>query len=197
MHPSRIFREERDWLAFADARGFAHIFAATAAGPFAVQAPVSQFGDTLRFHVARSNRIAPHLDGARVIVSVAEVDGYISPNWYADRVDQVPTWNFVAVELEGIARQIDDAALTEQLDALAARHEPRVNPANPWVRDKLDDALFRRMLGAITGFAITVEAVRETVKLGQHKDPADRVGAVAGARAAGMTDLATAMAAHA
>jgi transcriptional regulator len=194
VHPNPIFRQDRDWLAFADARGFAHIFAATPAGSFAVQAPVSRFGDELRFHVARGNRIAPHLDGARVIISITEVDGYISPNWYAGRTNQVPTWNFVGVELEGVARQIDDAGVTEQLDALAARHEPHVNPGDPWTRDKMDDALFRKMLSAITGFAVRVDAVRETVKLGQHKNAADRTGAVAGARAAGMTELADAMA---
>ena len=44
----------------------------------------------------------------------------------------------------------------------------------------MDDALFRKMLGAITGFAITVEDVRETVKLAQHKSAADRAGTVAG-----------------
>lgn len=85
---------------------------------------------------------------------------------------------------------------SRKFDALAARHEPRVNPNAPWTRDKLDYALFRKMLGAIQGFALTVEAVRETVKLGQHKQPADRAGAVAGARAAGMTTLADTMAAY-
>ena len=129
-----------------------------------------------------------------MIVSITEVDGYISPHWYAGRTNQVPTWNFVGVELEGVARQLDDAGVTEQLDALAARHEPRVNPGDPWTRDKMDDALFRKMLSAITGFAVRVDAVRETVKLGQHKNAADRAGAVAGARAAGMTELADAMA---
>lgn len=193
MHPNPRFRSGGNWLEFADARGFAHIFAATAAGPMAVHAPVSRFGETLRFHVARSNRIAPQLNGATVIASIATVDGYISPNWYAAPIDQVPTWNFVAVEIEGVARAVDEAAITEQLDALAARHEPRVNPANPWSRAKMDDALFRKMLTAITGFAIEVTAIRETVKLSQHKSDDDQAGTVAGLHAARAHALADAM----
>lgn len=194
MHPNPRFRESGDWLDFADARGFAHIFAATTAGPMAVQAPVTRDGDGLCFHLARGNRIAAHLDEASVVASVSGVDGYISPNWYAAPANQVPTWNFVAVEIEGIARALDDAGLIAQLDALAARHEPRVNPADPWTRDKMDDALFGRMLGAIRGFRIDVTAIRETVKLSQHKSDADQAGTVAGLRAAGEHALADAMA---
>ena len=195
MHPKATFRDPTaDWLDFADARGFAHIFAVTPAGPMAVHAPVTRHGADLRFHVSRANRIAAHLADAPVIASVASVDGYVSPNWYADPVNQVPTWNFVAAEFEGVSRALDDAATTAQLDALAARHEPRVNPARPWTRDKMDDALFANMLRGIRGFRIEVAAVRETVKLSQHR-PADLAGTLAGLRAAGQLGLADAMAA--
>lgn len=194
MHPNPRFREAGDWLDFADARGFAHIFAATPAGPVAVQAPVTRDGDALSFHVARGNRIAAHLDGAAVVASVSGVDGYISPNWYAAPANQVPTWNFVGIEIEGVARALDEAGLIAQLDALAARHEPQVNPASPWTRGKLDEAIFGRMLGAISGFRIEVAAIRETVKLSQHKSDADQAGTVAGLRAADCDALADAMA---
>lgn len=194
MHPNATFRDTAtDWLAFADARGFAHIFALTAEGPMAVHAPVTRHGDEVRFHVSRANRIAGHLADAPVIASVASVDGYVSPSWYVDPTNQVPTWNFVAVEIEGVARALDDAATTEQLDALAARHEPRVSPDKPWTRGKMDPALFEKMLRGIRGFRIEVGAVRETVKLSQHR-PADLAGTLAGLRAAGQHALADAMA---
>lgn len=194
MHPDARFRSDADWLDFADARGFAHIFAATPSGPIVVHAPLTRAGDALHFHVSRTNRIAPHLPGASLVASVAGPDGYISPNWYAAPRDQVPTWNFIAVEIEGVATPLPEAALIAQLDALAARHEPRVNPDSPWTRDKLDDALFHRMLRGIVGFAIRITAIRETVKLGQNKTPADRTGVIAGLRAGGNEALAAAMA---
>jgi transcriptional regulator len=193
MHPNKAFRFDSDaaMLDWAFARGFAHLFAATSDGPMVAHAPIVPAGDQhLRFHLARGNRLAPLLDGARVILSIAGPDGYITPNWYADPVQQVPTWNYVAVEIEGVARTIDEQGLIEQLDTLAAIHEPRVVPENPWTRAKMDDARFRAMLRAIIGFEVTIEAVRGTNKLGQNKPDADRLGAIDGLDRSGNAALA-------
>ena len=196
MHPNKAFRFNSDaaMLDWAFARGFAHILAATAEGPMAAHAPIVPAGDTAaRFHVARGNRLTPLLDGARVVLSVAGPDGYITPNWYADPAQQVPTWNYVAVEIEGTVRAIDEQGLIEQLDTLAAIHEPRVIPENPWTRAKMDDARFRAMLRAIIGFEVTIEAIRGTSKLGQNKADTDRLGAVEGLARSGNTALAELM----
>jgi transcriptional regulator len=196
MHPNKAFRFDSDaaMLDWAFARGFAHVVAATADGPVVAHAPIVPAGDgTVRFHLARGNRLTSLLDGAHVILSIAGPDGYISPNWYADPVQQVPTWNYVAVEIEGTARLLDEQDLTEQLDALAALHEPRVIPENPWTRAKLDDDRFQAMLRAITGFEVTIEAVRGTRKLGQNKTEADRAGTIEGLARSGNTALADLM----
>lgn len=196
MHPNPAFRAEDDIRSIdaAVAIGFAHIFVATGDGPMVVHAPVTQAGGRLQFHVARANRATAHLDGATVLVSVVGAHGYVSPNWYVDHTNQVPTWNYVAIEIDGVARAIDDAALVEQLDALARFHEPRVNPDNPWSQDKMDKTVFARMRGGIRGFEVTVTAIRGTTKLGQNKSLADRAGIVAGLVACGNTALAEATA---
>ena len=196
MHPNKAFRFDSDaaMLDWAFARGFAHIVAATADGPMVAHAPIVPAGDgAVRFHLARGNRLTALLDGARVILSIAGPDGYISPNWYAEPAQQVPTWNYVAVEIEGIARILDEQGLTEQLDSLAALHEPRVIPENPWTRAKLDDDRFRAMLRAIKGFEVRIEAVRGTSKLGQNKSDADRAGTVQGLTRSGNSALADLM----
>lgn len=195
MHPNKAFRFDSDaaMLDWAFARGFAHVLAATTEGPMVAHAPIVPADGAARFHLARGNRLAPLLDGARVILSIAGPDGYVTPNWYADPVQQVPTWNYVAVEIEGIARVLDEDGLIEQLDTLAAIHEPRVIPENPWTRAKLDDARFHAMLRAIIGFEVTIEAVRGTSKLGQNKAEADRAGATKGLARAGHTELADLM----
>lgn len=196
MHPNKAFRFDSDaaMLDWAFARGFAHVVAATADGPVVAHAPIVPAGDgVVRFHLARGNRLTSLLDGARVVLSVAGPDGYITPNWYADPVQQVPTWNYVAVEIEGTARLLDEQGLVEQLDTLAALHEPRVIPENPWTRAKMDDDRFRAMLRAINGFEVTIEAVRGTRKLGQNKAEADRAGTVEGLTRSGNTALADLM----
>ena len=196
MHPNKAFRFESDaaMLDWAVARSFAHILAATADGPIVAHAPIvpASIG-AVRFHLARPNRIVPLLDGARVVLSIAGPDGYITPTWYADPVQQVPTWNYVAVEIEGVARTIDEDGLVALLDTLAEIHEPRVAPENPWTRAKMDDARFRAMLRAIIGYEVTIEAVRGTSKLGQNKQAEDRAGTIQGLTRTGNTALADVM----
>lgn len=195
MHPNRAFRFDSDAaiLDWAAQRGFAHIFAATPEGAMVAHAPIVAAGPgALRFHMSRGNRMTRHLDGARLLLSVAGPDGYITPNWYVDSAQSVPTWNYVSAEIEGVAREIDEKTLISQLDMLAATHEPRVAPERPWTRDKMDDARFRAMLKAIVGFEVAIDAIRGTIKLGQNKNDADIAGVIAGLRASGNPDLAAA-----
>ena len=106
MHPNPLFRPEAAaLLAEAERIGFAHIFAATADGPMVVHAPVTLHDDGLRFHVSRANRIVRHLEGAAVVASVAGPHGYVSANWYAVPGDQVPTWNYQTIEIDGVAHE--------------------------------------------------------------------------------------------
>lgn len=195
-HPNPLFRprDRETMLAEAAAIGFAYFFVATPDGPMVVDAPLTRHGErSFAFHVARANRAAQHLDGARLLASIVGPQGYVSPNWYERPGDQVPTWNYVAIEMEGRAEALDEAGLIAQLDELAAVHEPRVNPAAPWTRAKMADAAFRKMLGAIRGFALEVETVRGTVKLSQNKAAADRAGVIAGLEAGDDSVLARAM----
>lgn len=194
MHPNPIFRwDEEAMRAFVAARGFAHIFAATAEGPMTAHAPLTRAGAHFRFHLSRGNRLTAHLDGATVLASVSGADGYVSPDWYADTADQVPTWNYVAVEIEGVAHALPETALIDQLDALAAIHEAGLAPKPPWTRDKVAVTKQQAMVGAIRGFELRVTALRGTRKLSQNKPAADRAGAIAGLRGAGAHDLADAM----
>lgn len=193
MHPNPAFRPDPATLLERVAeRGFAHLFAATPAGPMVAHVPLTRHGDELWFHVARSNRLHPHLDGATVVASVTGPDGYNTPNWYLRPKNQVPTWNYTAIEVDGVARPLSDADLRAQLDALADRHEPR---PDPWTLAKTDPDVVASLFRAIQGFAIRITAVRGTDKLSQHKSAEDRDRVIAGLRGVGNTALADAMAA--
>ena len=197
MHPNRAFRfaDDVSMLDFAAKRAFAHSFASTPEGPMVAHAPVTPFDGAFRFHVARGNRIARHLDGATLLLSISATDGYISPSWYADPQgpQHVPTWNYVAVEIVGTARLLDERELTAQLDTLAALNEPRVSPELPWTRGKTDPEYFETLLKSIIGVEVAVETVRGTTKLSQHKSNEDNVGVIAGLRRSGNPALAEAM----
>lgn len=196
MHPNSAFRPQQGDLAELLVReiGFAAIFAATPDGPRVAHAPVVLSDDaaTLQFHLARGNALTRHLDGATVLAVVQGPDAYVSASWY-EAADQVPTWNYVAVEMEGTVSKLDDTALIAQLDTLSATHEARVGANPPWTRDKMNPALFSKMTGAITGFELRITAWRPTIKLSQNKSADERERVAAGVEATGHCALAQLM----
>jgi transcriptional regulator len=196
MHPNQAFRwEDRPAMReLVAAIGFGTLFAATPDGPRVAHVPVVWDGDDrLLFHLARGNALTKHLAGATALFTVLGPDGYVSPDWYGLDRNQVPTWNYLAVELEGAVERLDREGLVAQLDSLAAAQETRLAPKPAWTRDKMDAPAFEALLRGITGFAMTVQAWRGTAKLGQNKPTAARVAAADAMAAAGRPAIAECM----
>lgn len=177
MHPNSAFRwEDRDAMrAFVGEIGFGQLFATTPDGPRVAHIPIVwQDDDHIRFHIARGNALTRHLDGLNGLFVVNGPDAYVSPDWYG--IDnQVPTWNYVAVELEGTVRKLSTDDLTQLLDDLSSEQEARLAPKPIWTRDKMEAGYFDKLLTAIAGFEMRVSAWRGTLKLGQHKEEAARL----------------------
>ena len=192
MSPNAVFRwDDRDAVrAFATETGFGTLFLTTPDGPRVAHLPFVFLDDNrIGFHLARNNALTKYLDGAEGLFVINGPDGYISPDWYGID-DQVPTWNYVAVELQGPVVKMDEVALIAQADALSAMHETRLAPKPVWTRDKMTDGHFDKMLRGITGFEMTVTAWRGTLKLGQNKTAEIRAAAANGAEAAGNPAIA-------
>lgn len=198
MHPSSAFAwtDEAEMLEFVRRRSFAHIFASGEDGPGVAHAPVHVTEDgRIQFHLAIRNRLTPGLAGQRVVVSVSDLDGYQSANWYASD-DHVPTWHYGAVEIEGIARRLDENALVRLIDDFSAEMEGRFSPDNPWTRGKMAPGKFEAMTKAIVGFELEGQTFRGTLKFNQHKSEEDLRAIVAGQSEAGRGDLAEAIEKH-
>lgn len=198
MHPSPAFAwtDRAEMLAFVSERGFAHIFASGADGPVVAHVPLVVTPEgRVQFHLARSNRAAPSMAGNRVLASIADLDAYHSANWYASD-NQVPTWHYQAVEIEGPVRQIGEEELVAQLDGLSARFEGIFQPEAPWTRAKMDPRRFDAFTRAITGFEIEPENIRGTRKFNQHKSAADIEANIQGLTEAGRRDVADQVARH-
>jgi transcriptional regulator len=179
MHPDRRFAwEDRDaMLAFVGEVAFCTIFVDA---PAVMHAPVVVHRpDRLRFHVSRANRAATGFEGGHALLSCLGPDAYISPDWYGTP-DQVPTWNYVAVEAEGPLRRLEPDELVALLDDLGAAHEARLAPKPAWTRAKMSPKRFEGLLKAIVGFEMRILALRGTRKLGQNKQEAERAGAADG-----------------
>ncbi|MDP9413194.1 MAG: FMN-binding negative transcriptional regulator [Pseudomonadota bacterium] len=195
MHPNAKFdwKDRSEMLALIQEVSFCTVFVATAAGNFAIHVPVLVGGETfLRFHVAKANRAASALAEARALLSCVGPNAYISPDWYGTP-DQVPTWNYLAVEAEGRLRTMDLPELVQHLDALSALQEARLAPKKHWTRAKMRPGLFERMTAGILGFEMKIEALRGTRKLAQHKTAAEVDGAVRGLAASGGAEMAKLM----
>lgn len=191
MHSNGAFdwTDKDEILSFVRSRAFA-----TIALPFpgVVHAPLVVSDGEVKFHLARRNRMIDHVDGQRIVASVMGSDGYQSANWYHSG-NQVPTWHYQVVEIEGIARQLDREELIEQVDALSAAMEELYSPDRPWTKAKMAPGSFDAMLNAIVGFSVIIEDIRGTRKFNQHKPPADIDAGIAGQRAAGNNDVADMM----
>jgi transcriptional regulator len=195
MHPNRAFdwHDRQAMLDFVAARGFAHIFVADMDGLFVAHAPVVITDDgSLQFHISRRNRAVKQFAGRPVLISVTGIDAYQSANWYVSP-DQVPTWHYDAVEIEGEARQLSEPELIAQLDRLTETMERRWSPEAPWTRDKMTPGKLETMVQAIVGFEVQPRAIRGTRKFNQHKAPADLEATVAGQTRAGRDDIVAAI----
>jgi transcriptional regulator len=196
MHPSRAFdwQDKSEMLQFAAGRSFAHIFTASDEGLFVVHAPIMVTGKgKVRFHVARRNRIAQHLPGSRLLISLSGRDAYQSANWYVTD-NQVPTWHYETVEIEGEARQLSDEELIDLLDALSDRFEQQHSPDQPWTRAKMGPGKFEAMTRAIIGFEVDPMDIRGTRKFNQHKAADDLEATIRGQQGAGREDIVAAIA---
>jgi transcriptional regulator len=130
----------------------------------------------VRFHLARANPLAK-LDGAKVRLSFLGPDTYVSPDWYKTE-GLVPTWNYIAVEGTGVARQLDKAALRQLLVDLSAVHEERLRPKKPWTIDKVPESKMDALLNAIVGFSVSLETLEGKFKLSQDKKADDVNGVI-------------------
>ena len=147
---------------------------------------------TLHGHFARAN---PHARAAAQAESLAIFHGphaYVTPSWYTDPAEAVPTWNYAVVHAYGMIELAQVPAETRAvLDLLIQRFEsPR---ASPW-KMGLARERFDAMVGAIIGFRIRVKRIETKLKLSQNRTREDQERVAAGLDAEGYAE-ATATAA--
>ena len=195
MHPNPAFRaksREANEALIAEV-GFGMIFAQTPSGPRVAHTPLVSTGTgAIRFHLANANPLTPHLVGAEVLAVVNGVDGYISPRWYPD-MGEVPTWNYEATELSGTAQPLSYGDLEGLLAHIAAQHEARLPGGRQWRAEDVPQDKWDKLIGAISGFELTVTEWRHTSKLSQNKPEATRLNVAMGLEASGNLALARAM----
>lgn len=195
MTPGAPYRwqDEAAVRAFVGQVGFGLLCVAAPDRLHAVHLPLLWLDERrIGLHIHRANPIVPHLAGREAMIVVTGPNAYVSPDWYG-LPDKVPTWNYQAAELRGPMARLDEGETVAQIDALSHDRESRLSPKPIWTRDKMSDGLFERTLAGLVGFAMTVEAIHGTAKLGQDKPPAARAGVADALEASGEGALAALM----
>jgi transcriptional regulator len=191
MHPNPLYRSDDRALMeqLLDEIGFGMVFAATPDGPRMAHTPLLSTGDgAVQFHLARGNALTRHLAGSEALIVINGPDAYVSPRWYGNR-DTVPTWDYIALELEGRVRRMADEGLEAFLHAAIAKHEARL-AGDPWRAEESSEKVWSGLFRGIVGFELEVLAWRPTIKLSQNKPPEDRTRIADGLEAAGQPALA-------
>jgi transcriptional regulator len=122
-------------------------------------------------HLARANPHGQHLAGR---VSVAVFHGphaYVSPSWYADPANAVPTWNYAVAHVHGQGELMDATETRALVDELVRRYEGGRD--KPW-HLQLTGRPLAAMLEAIVGFRLTIERIDAKFKFSQNRSAEDR-----------------------
>ncbi len=134
-------------------------------------------------HFARANAHWKELEAFGATLLFHGPHGYISPRWYVDPPENVPTWNYAAVHASGTARIIDDRETRHILELLTRTNEGEREDA--WSIETANPKYIASQLKGIVGVHFTVNALDAKFKLSQNRAPEDREGAIAGLRTTG------------
>jgi transcriptional regulator len=149
---------------------------------------------TLSCHLARTNPQWRDTVGD-VLVIVRGPDAYVSPGWYASKIEHgrvVPTWDYVLAHVHGELVVHDDVDwLAAHVRRLTAAHER--GRAEPWAVSDAPERFVAGQLRAIVGVEVRIGRVEAKWKLSQNRPGADIDGVVAGLTADGRPDVAAAV----
>ena len=168
---------EAAWAVVAEA-GAGNLVVASGEGLSSVFVPVIVSDDrrSLRTHVARSNPWWRGVeDGVEVLALFVVASAYVSPTFYPSRHQDpgvVPTWNYVAAEVRGRVRVIDDHQwLLDQVRSQTAHFE---SPSpSPWRVEDAPADFIDRQVRAIVGVEIDVRSIEGKSKLSQNRPVQD------------------------
>ncbi|MGB0494851.1 MAG: FMN-binding negative transcriptional regulator [Kangiellaceae bacterium] len=129
-------------------------------------------------HIAKQNDLLIALqESTDVHVNFIGHHAYISPNWYQS-VEQVPTWNYQAVEIRGTLTLLNEEETLSVISRLSEIHEAEFE--NPWTMDKLSEKKTNAMLRAIVGLRIDIREISGKSKMSQNKNHEDQNGVIEG-----------------
>jgi transcriptional regulator len=191
MYAQPAFRmdDREEMAALIATRHFATLIVSSEAGPVAAHIPMILRRDdagqpvAIEGHVARGNPIAAlAATPVRALAIFSGADAYVTPSLYLSKREHgkvVPTWNYMAVHISGTLETFNDAtALRDQVSEITDMMEQPA--AVPWKVSDAPDDYIAKMLNAITGVRLKIDAMEGVAKLSQNRSEGDRTGVLNG-----------------
>jgi transcriptional regulator len=167
------FEDQQEVIGFMQRYSFATIVTAKDGMPVATHLPflIQQKEDKiiLRAHFAKANPQATDSINTRTLVIFTEPHAYISPKNY-EKVENVPTWNYLAVHAYGTCTLLDEENKAALLKETIKNYE--VDYLKQW--DSLPDDFKQKMMKGIVAFEIVVDDLQAKAKLSQNRSQTER-----------------------
>jgi len=140
--------------------------------PFATHIPLvietkSKNKYVLFGHIVKANNQwkAFHED-QEVLVIFQGPHAYVSSSWYDD--ENVPTWNYAAVNVYGKIKIVDNETVYKHLSKLVDKYE--MGNENPVRVSSMSASMLEKQMNAIVGFEIHITEIQAAEKLSQNRD---------------------------
>ncbi len=180
MYSPAHYSEDRSELIFELIKdyGFATIITQGTDGPFISHLPlildVIDGKKVLIGHCAKANPQWKHFADGQIFTAVFNgPHAYISPAWYRPRPDNVPTWNYAAVHVQGTATvHLEPSRIYEVLQKAVAQFEHRYQ--TDWQLPTTPNHELDALIKGIVAFSIEIKSVQAKFKLSQKQDTLDR-----------------------
>ena len=122
--------------------------------------------EILHAHISKANEQCKHIeDGADALCIFNGPHSYISSSWYD--FEEVPTWNYIAVQVRGTFTLLDKEGLWNSVKTLMHTYED--GQENPVRMEELSEKTLRQINGII-GFEIAISSIEAAYKLSQSRD---------------------------
>jgi len=173
-----LMNDKTEIVEFMQRFSFATIITAKDNYPVATHLPflVTQKEDAiiLTAHFAKANQQWKGIENNTVLVIFSEPHAYISPKHY-DKIQNVPTWNYIAVHAYGKAALItEQQAVMNILERTIDNYEQSYKAQ--W--KDLPDEYKLGMIKGIVAFEITVIDIQAKKKLSQNKTANERINII-------------------
>ncbi len=121
-------------------------------------------------HVARANPMAKAIQAGKPAIAVfAGPHAYVSPTWYSNPAENVPTWNYIAIHAFGTLVPLDGEDAERALSAQIADFEEQ------WRITDIEEKKRAKLEASIQVFEFEIERLDGKAKLSQNKPVEERL----------------------